>query len=61
MATIGGHSMTLLDDWNNKPEVEKKKLLECIERKAETCEMIEPMLKAKGYSEKKINWILTRM
>ena len=53
--------VTLTDLYNQKSEQEKQNLMRCIARKEEICEMLEPSLRDKGYSEEMITWILTRL
>ena len=52
---------TLLDVLNQRSEAEKKALIDMVECKTETCEILEPYLRAQGYSEEGIRWILLRM
>lgn len=54
-------ALTLVELCNQRSESEKKALKDMIDHKIETCEMWGPYLRAKGYSEKEITWMLQRM
>lgn len=53
--------MNLYELWQLKSEQEKQEITRGIEAKVEACEIARPLLEAKGYSEERINWILTRL